>query len=493
MSAPSQSPRAWSPNNSGAARHRRPSVIAAIAIAAMTMAANASAQPTNDEHQHSQDQHPPGQHEQDQHEHEQRPNQQHDQPEHDMAMEHDAMSTTLGIPETRDASGTSWQPDSTPMFMWHWMTGGWSLGLHTNVFAGYDSKSSDRGDDKFISINWLMAMASHPVGPGNLILRTMLSLEPFTVGKQGYPLLLQTGETLDGEPLHDRQHPHDLFMEVAARYRQAVGDAIGVELYVAPSGEPAIGPPAYPHRFAAMSNPLAPLGHHWEDATHISFGVVTAGLFTRTWKLEGSWFNGREPDEDRYDFDLRTPDSVAARLTVNPTPDLSAQVSWARLDSPETLEPGVSVQRATASMLWNQRTAARNLSLVGLIGHNSPSMGPSTTAGLGEAALMLGTEHTVFTRAEVLSKSGHDLALPEAMADQTFGIGSFSLGYVYDAGWVGDVVPGVGFTATVDVIGAGLEPFYGTRVPWGGMVFVRLRAPEMAGHGSTHDHGMHGM
>jgi hypothetical protein len=51
------------------------------------------------------------------------------------------MATTLGIPETRDASGTSWQPDSTPMFMWHWMTGGWSLGLHTNVFAGYDSEA----------------------------------------------------------------------------------------------------------------------------------------------------------------------------------------------------------------------------------------------------------------------------------------------------------------------------------------------------------------
>ena len=486
MSAPNQPQRAWAPNNTGAALHRRPSVIAATAIAAMTMAANASAQPTNREHQHQPDQHQP-----DQHEHEQPPNQQHDQPEHDMAMEHGAMSTTLGIPETRDASGTSWQPDLTPMFMWHWMTGGWSLGLHANVFAGYDSKSSDRGGDKFISINWLMAMASHPVGSGDLLLRTMLSLEPFTVGKTGYPLLLQTGETLDGAPLHDRQHPHDLFMEIAARYRQPIGDSVGIELYAAPAGEPAIGPPAYAHRFSALANPLAPLGHHWEDSTHISFGVLTAGVFTRQLKLEGSWFNGREPDEDRYDLDLRTPDSFAARLTVNPTADTSAQISWARLDSPEALEPAVSVQRLTASVMWNQSARARNVALVGVIGHNAPSMGPSTTAGLGEAALMLRPEHTVFARAELMSKSGHDLALPEAMADQTFGMASFSLGYVYDARWLGDVVPGIGFVATVDAIGADLEPFYGTRAPWGGMVFVRLRPPEMSEHGAMS--GMHAM
>ena len=412
--------------------------------------------------------------------------------DHGAMMAH-GIAAPLGIPDTRDASGTAWQPDSTPMFMWHWMTGGWSLGFHASAFAGYDRTSSDRGDDKLISINWVMAMASRALGDGDLLLRTMLSFEPFTVGKRGYPLLLQSGESLDGEPIHDRQHPHDLFMELAARYRRPITDAVGLELYAAPVGEPAIGPPAFAHRFTALANPLAPLGHHWEDATHISFGVVTAGVFTRQLKLEASWFNGREPDEDRYDFDLRTPDSFAARLTVNPTADLSAQISWARLDSPEELEPDVSIQRLTASVIWNQRSSdrSRDLSLVAIVGHNAPSEGSSTTAGLGEAALMLGTDHTFLARAELLAKSGHDLALPAAMADQTFGLASLSLGYVYDAGWLGDIVPGIGFVATLDVIGADLEPFYGTRVPWGGMVFVRLRAPEMSGHGAM-GHAMHG-
>lgn len=445
----------------------RVGVIATATFAASLVAVTAGGQPAEPDHEHTMS---PG-------------------------MDHGPARTGLAIPEMRDASGTAWQPDSTPMFMWHWMTGGWSLGLHTNIFAGYAGESSDRGADKLISINWVMAMASHAVGTGDLLLRTMLSAEPFTVGKTGYPLLLQTGESLGGAAIHDRQHPHDLFMEIAARYRQPISDAVGLEVYAAPAGEPAIGPPAYPHRFTGTVDPLAALGHHWEDATHISFGVLTAGVFTRRFKLEASWFNGREPDEHRYDLDLGTPDSFAARLTANPTPETSAQVSWARLDSPEELEPDVSVQRVTASVMWNRPSGdhGTNLSLIGLVGHNAPSTGPSTTAGLGEAALMLRSEHTVFSRVELLAKSGRDLALPPAMADQTFGMASLSLGYVYDARWLGDLVPGIGFVARVDAIGADLEPFYGTRVPWGGMVFVRLRPPEMMDHGAMGGHHMHGM
>jgi len=394
--------------------------------------------------------------------------------EHMDMHEHAAMATPLGIADTRDASGTSWQPDSTPMFMWHWMTGGWSLALHENLFAGYAAKSSDRGDDKVTSINWVMAMARHAVGRGDIQLRTMLSLEPLTVGDEGYPLLLQTGEGLV-----DRQHAHDLFMELAARFRQPIGNTVGVELYVAPSGEPAIGPAAFPHRFTSMANPFAPLSHHWQDSTHISFGVVTAGVFTERWKLEGSWFNGREPDDKRYDLDLRTPDSFAARLTFNPTADLSAQASWARLDSPEEPEPDISVQRVTASVAWNRRTGDRDLALLGVIGRNAPSMGAATTAGLAEGAYTLG-DHTVLARGELLEKTGGELALPPGMADRAFGMASLTAGYVYDVTRLGQVVPGIGAVVTLDIISSGLEPFYGTRTPWGGMVFVRLRPPEMA-------------
>ena len=32
------------------------------------------------------------------------------------------------------------------------------------------------------------------------------------------------------------------------------------------------------HRPSAADDPFAPLGHHWQDATHEAFGVVTTGL-----------------------------------------------------------------------------------------------------------------------------------------------------------------------------------------------------------------------
>jgi hypothetical protein len=393
---------------------------------------------------------------------------------------HDSMGTSqLGIEETRNASGTAWQPDSSPMFMWHARSGDWSLALHTSSFFGFDGASS-RGGDDFVSINWLMGMATHPVGTGDLSLRAMLSAEPATMPENGYPLLLQTGESFDGEPLHDRQHPHDLFMELAARYRQPLGGGLGLELYAAPVGEPAIGPPAFPHRFTAMGDPLAPLGHHWFDSTHITFGVLTAGLFRKTFKLEGSWFNGREPDENRWDFDFRQPDSFSARLSVNPTRDLSAQVSWARLDSPEELEPDLSIDRMTASAIWNRDLGAgTDIGISVAVGQNDYSMGPSTYASLVESTAMFSDTHTIFARAEALTKRGEELALPAEMSDDTFRIGAFSAGYVYDLHQIPALVTGVGFVGTVDVVGSTLGDVYDTRTPWGGMVFIRLRPPMM--------------
>lgn len=395
------------------------------------------------------------------------------------------------LPDTRDASGTSWQPDSTPMFMWHASAGAWALALHENAMFGFDAMGSTRGADQFVTANWVMGMASHALGGGDLTLRAMLSAEPLLLPGDGYPLLLQTGESWHGVALHDRQHPHDLFMELAARVREPLGDGLALELYVAPSGEPPVGPTAFPHRFTSMADPLAPLGHHWQDATHISFGVLTAGLFTRRVKLEGSWFNGREPDEDRLDLDLRTPDSVAARVTVNPTDDLSAQMSWARLAQPEALEPGVSVQRATASVTWNRRFAgdAADVAVTAVYGRDMPSGEPATNAGLVEAILLDADRHTVFGRAELLEKTGLDLVLPPELAERTFGMASLSLGFVEDFPQVKAIVPGIGVAGMLDVVGADLAPFYGTRAPVAGVVFVRLRPPEM----KMHHMAMHSM
>src|SRR5579864_8153548 len=212
------------------------------------------------------------------------------------------MAGVLGIPMNRDGSGTSWLPDASPMMANHFSAGAWNFMFHYRAFVYYDRQNdadqARRGDDQFGSVNWAMLMAGRDLARGHLELRGMMSAEPWTVGAGGYPLLLQSGESYRGQPLHDRQHPHDLFMELAAIYTHSLGKNLALQAYVAPVGEPASGPVAFPHRPSAAGDPFAPLGHHWQDATHISYAVFTAKTYSRSLKLETSIFNGREPAQD---------------------------------------------------------------------------------------------------------------------------------------------------------------------------------------------------
>ncbi|MGE5092545.1 MAG: hypothetical protein ACM3OH_10310 [Bacillota bacterium] len=233
----------------------------------------------------------------------------------------------LGIPHARMGSGTSWIPDASPIREYAGMTGPWMLMAHGDLNLYYDHQGTTRGDDQVGSANWLMLMAMRDAAGGMLRLSTMLSAEPFTVGPRGYPLLLQSGEAYQGEPLHDRQHPHDLFMELSATWERALTRRVGLSLYAAPVGEPALGPVAFMHRPSAENDPFATIAHHWQDVTHITFGVLTAGLFTRAAKLEVSLFNGREPDGDRYNFDFHPLKSYSARILVNPAPSWSLNAS----------------------------------------------------------------------------------------------------------------------------------------------------------------------
>src|SRR5437773_864575 len=206
------------------------------------------------------------------------------------------MVTPLGIPMKRMGAGTTWLHDATPLPSRQGMAGSWFLMVHGFGFLQYDAQGGSRGDDQFGSLNWAMLMASRDVAGGRFQVRTMLSLDAATVSTRGYPLLLQSGDSSRGQPLHDRHHPHDYWMELAAMYERSVSSNLGLELYVAPSGEPPLGPVAFMYRPSAMDNPVAPLSHHLQDATHISCGVVSAGIFCSSWKIEGSAFNGREPD-----------------------------------------------------------------------------------------------------------------------------------------------------------------------------------------------------
>jgi hypothetical protein len=410
-----------------------------------------------------------------------------------MEMEH-SMSTFPGpadlqFSHAREGSGTSWLPDSSPVYAHHFMVSDWMLMLHYAATVGYDDQWSDRGSRRVASTNWVMGMASHDLFGGQLTLRSMLSAEPATLGgEKALPLLLQSGETYGGVPLHDRQHPHDLFMETAAIYRHPLGKSLGVEFYAAASGEPALGPPAFMHRPSGMFNPFPPIGHHWQDSTRISFGVLTAGVYTKWAKLEGSVFHGREPDEDRWNFDLGSLDSWSGRLSLNPTQTTNFQVSYGYLHSPEALEPEVNLHRVTASASYTAPVFSQgSLAMTALWGRNIETGGHGSDSALVEATLDLDGRNAPFMRLEYVQKLGHDLVVPgdpEAKYDVFQG----QFGYLYRFTG-GAVVPFIGASVDIGLVPGSLEAEYGTRVPVGAFFFFGVQPPSMT---TGHDH-MRGM
>src|SRR3989454_4717009 len=366
----------------------------------------------------------------------------------------------LGIPETRMGSGTSWLPDDSPMHAAHFMLGRWTLMVHGVGFVQYDWQGGSRGSNQVGLVNWAMAAASRPLGGGQLQLRAMLSAEPWTIGSRGYPLLVQSGESYRGAPLHDRQHPHDLFMELAGLYERPVARNLGLSLYLAPVSEPAVGPVAFPHRPSAANDPLAPVSHHWQDGTHITFGVATAGVFTRAVKLEGSWFNGREPDEDRTGFDYagRRLDSYSARLTVNPGPRWSASAWYGYLKSPEELHPDESLHRFGASALTTQPFGKDGRWASALIwGANDPlGSGRVSHSVVLESSLALDGMNSMFGRVEYVRKSADELVVPAAPAGATYDVAALALGYRRTVGTFAGLAAGVGARGSVNFVPASL-------------------------------------
>src|SRR5437870_8025720 len=273
-------------------------------------------------------------------------------PSHEMQMQ---SSIDIADPMSRESSGTSWLPDSTPMYGKMFMFGDDMLMLHGAIFPRYTNVSTRRGDDRIDAPNWIMGMYSHPVGQSaQLGARLMMSLDALTETGRGYPLLFQTGESWHDQPLHDRQHPHDLFDELSLSFSQKFDHDLSAYFYFGYPGEPALGPPTFMHRLSAMDDPDAPLGHHWQDSTHVTFGGATLGAQWRNVKIEGSIFTGREPDEDRYDFDRPRLDSFSGRISWNPTQNLALQVSHGYIESPEALEPDLNRHRTTASLIYNK-------------------------------------------------------------------------------------------------------------------------------------------
>ena len=362
---------------------------------------------------------------------------------------------------------------------WQWM----SLGL---VRLVYNWQGGESGTDGVESTNWAMTMAHRPLGDGRITFMLMNSLEPATIPDRGSPQLFQTGETFDDEPLVDRQHPHDFFMHLSMTYRQAIASEGVVWAQLAPVGEPALGPTAFMHRASSGDNPTAPLGHHWQDSSHITSNVVTVGGGWRWLILESSAFHGEEPDEERWDLDGGRLDSASGRLKLRFDPAWSAQVSYGYLHDPEALDPG-DLHRTTASVSYG---AAGDRSLAGTFvwGRNRENHGTSDSFLLEGTWQVTHLDQT-FARLERVDKDQELLATKEAdpgneslvLADIT----AFTLGYLRTVGSPWGLAVGVGGDVTLYGFPSTLEAAYGEH-PLSSHVFLRGRWGEAhagSGHG----------
>ncbi|MEO8869215.1 MAG: hypothetical protein ABI357_00135 [Granulicella sp.] len=378
------------------------------------------------------------------------------------------------------SSGTSAEPNSTPVPMWMTMKGPWMLMFHANAFVADTQQTSPRGADKFFSTNWLMPMAQRTLGPGQLTLRSMFSLEPATVTDRQYPLLFQQGETAFGKPIADGQHPHNFFMELAALYDLKLGTRTLLSFYAAPVGDPAIGPTAYPHRASASENPVGTLGHHQQDSTHIADDVVTVGLAHRIVRLEASGFHGREPNEHRWQIQQGAMDSWSTRLTIQPGQNWSGQYSYARLKSPEQLFPDENQERMSASVMYNRPFKAGNLASTALWGRTrSLTDGGKENSYLLESTLRFAEQNHVWTRIENAGRSNELLngenPLPPGFEESPLThVQAYTFGYDRDFAVVPHLASALGAQVTAYGVGKPLQATYGTD-PVSVVFFLRLR------------------
>jgi hypothetical protein len=383
-----------------------------------------------------------------------------------MPASHNMQTNFAGMYLMTLASGTAMNPQSwtMPMIMKH--TGDWSLMFMGNAFLVDTQQSGPRGGDKLYSTNWFMISAEHPLGRGSFMIQSMFSLEPATVTDRRYPLLFQTGETAYGKPLVDAQHPHNFVMGLGLHYARPVGGAI-LDLYYAPVGDPALGPVAFPHRASAYLLPQAPIGHHWEDSTHIATNVVTAAVKYQKVRLEMSGFNGTEPGENRWTINWGPINSYSGRLSYFPTRDWLLQVSAGHLVNPEPTTPG-NVVRVTSSAQYTRKLSAGDWSSSLIWGRNhEASTGRNLDAFTFETLFPVRRRDFLTGRVEVVQK---DELVPSG---NIFRIGAYTAGYTRDIAEFEYAALGLGFNMTTYSLPAALRPLYGER-PVGGSVFLRL-------------------
>jgi hypothetical protein len=382
------------------------------------------------------------------------------------------------MPSPHAGSGTAWEPASVPSHMWMLSWGGWDLMAHGVIFIDYNHQGGPRGVGKAESVNYAMLMEQHKLWRGTILFRQMLSAESLTSPHPGFPQIFQTGETYHGEPLVDHQHPHNVFGELSAYYTMPLRERLSWFVYGGPSAEPALGPVTYIHRTSAAELPAAPLSHHLQDSTHTSFGVITTGVVISRFKLEGSVFNGREPNEERWSIQLNPLDSWSARVSVAPSRNWTAQYSYGLLLHPEALEPG-DQRRQTASIEYNRPLAHGSWASSAVWGRKLKI--PENTilnSYLFESTLNFKERNYAYTRLELVDK---DELFPQAATHPAYRIGAYTFGGVRDLFQMQKWQLGLGADITFYSKPSVLDANYGSN-PVSFRVFLRVRPSKTEHH-----------
>ena len=385
------------------------------------------------------------------------------------------------LPSPHGSSGTGWHPAATPAHLWMRSVGGWDLMAHGALFIDYNQQGGPRGAGKAESVNWLMLMEQHSLAGGTILFREMFSAESLTAPHPGFGQIFQTGETYHGQPLVDHQHPHNVFAELALYYTHPIGDKVSWLFYGGPVGEPALGPVAFMHRASTAELPMAPLSHHLQDSTHTSFGVVTAGLIVDRLKVEGSLFNAREPNEQRYGIQLAALDSWSGRLSFAPSQNWTAQYSYGRLEHPEALEPG-SDHRQSASVEYVHPFENGSWATSVIWGRKHKVLEDrNLNSYLLESTFNFKTHNYAFGRIELVDK---DELFPNEPTHPSLRIGAYTVGgardLIHDRLWQLALGADVTLYSKPEVLNA----IYGER-PVSFQVFLRMR-PGSVSHQHSH-------
>jgi len=360
--------------------------------------------------------------------------------------------------------------------------------LRGNGFGTYISGAGPRGRDAFAGPNMVMLDLGTTLGDRHYLnLDIMGTLEKWTFPDQGYPLLLQVGESNgNGIPFIDAQHPHSspiMGLTVSDTIKLETGrEKDHLKIFFAPRGESTDGPIAFMHRPTGIANPDAPLGHHvGQDVGHISSTVIGASLNLNHTRFEVSTFNGQEPEPTQIDLPVDVPNSYSLRLIEDFSSTITGMVSAAYVKDPEHDDPSIPFVTRYSASLYTRHTLKQwhlyNAFIFGLITQYAHA---ASLASFGEEFWLHNSkEMRIFGRLEVIQRTPHELEIAASDPNSGRWVVATTVGYTHAITQIDEGEIGIGASVTKDFLPTDYQGTYGGN-PWTGKLFLQFSGMKMS-------------